>query len=229
MGTVNDIFSFEIANRNFDRNSMKEVYWKTPSDPMTQTADKVQYVYHIRMQPFVGETILPLNRMPEIQGCEGVYEKAKAKYKGREWQMERVVTPFQCKWNDVVFLGPIHPHLMYQEMQEIGYCPEDLEFFQIPASKLNREQTTVWKWLDFPMMDSIHNHLDSYCSFDGYQEMRQLPISTREWYKINYQPERQDPRPPLIFYGIPHILYRGEIDISDKDVTVIQWKTPRDS
>src|SRR5687767_12191852 len=75
-------------------------------------------VYHLMSPGFAGEMLYPLaelrHRLPET------YAAARAKYAGREWLLERPVPPLGCRWQDVVFLSPISPRLIYGALHRLG-------------------------------------------------------------------------------------------------------------
>jgi broad-specificity NMP kinase len=92
-----------------------------PPQYLIHSAKKTQYVYAIRREGFVGNTLYPLNQMKEMENYQNIYRVAIKKYEGRKTIMKTHITVLNCLWNDVIFLMPLHPHLMYRKLKEIGY------------------------------------------------------------------------------------------------------------
>lgn len=209
-----------------------EVYWEAPEYlkklEAVKTAGKVHCVYHIKRRNFIGNFILPLNRMPEFEGFSEIYKQEITKYEGRESLLSLIIPSLNCLWNDVVFLSPVHPHKHYEKYKKIGYTPFSAFFFKIPVEVLKDKRVTVFKWLDYPAEDPIHDSIESYCELDldKYQEMDDLPDDTKELYESYFNSENPLNYPPYNFYRIPHVLCQDPIDILDERITVINWADP---
>ncbi|PJD95020.1 MAG: hypothetical protein CK425_09755 [Parachlamydia sp.] len=209
-----------------------EIYWDTPEYTsqleVLKASEKTQYVYHFRARNFLGDWIVPLNMMPYLEGFTEIHQQAIAKYQGREELLKLVIPTLNCLWNDVVFLSPLHPHKHYEAYTKMGFTPRKRQFFKIPIDVLKEKRTTVFKWMSYPLDDSIHDTIDSYCAIDfaKYQEMKQLPHDTEEFYRLNFDPANPDLYPPFNFYRIPHILCQDPIDLLDERITIINWEDP---
>lgn len=209
-----------------------EIYWNTSTYRSIPDSEKKQYVYHRRLDNFIGNQIIPLNRMPELDGFAAVYEKAIAKYKGREKTLTCVIPSLNCLWNDVIFLSPVHPHKHYEEYRKIGYAEKPkLQFYKIPIEVLKDKRVTVWKWLSYkkyPKNHPIHDSLESYCSLDflHFTEMQDLPEDTKEHFRNSFDPKHPEIYPKYNWYRIPHILCQDPIDLTDERITLIEWSDP---
>lgn len=175
--------------------------------------------------------VYPLNLMPFLDGFSEIYELAISKYVGRESLLSVVIPTLDCLWNDVIFLSPVHPHKHYKEYEEIGFTPKNVQYYQIPIALLEGKRLTVWKWKSYkiyPPSDPIHDSLESYCDFDFalYQEMEELPEDTKEFYRLNFDPENPTQYPRFNWYRIPHILCQDPIDLSDPRIKLIDSKDP---
>lgn len=198
---------------------------------LLKEASKTQYVYHRRTADFKGNSIIPLNMMSTLEGFSEIYTKAVSKYEGREYVTKIVIPTLQCLWNDVIFLSPLHPHMHYQKYREIGFAPKKVEFFKIPVDVLRNKRVTVYKFPSykiFPSGDPKRYESSSFYPFNclSYQEMRDLPHETKQYYLENFIPENPEKYPPLNWYRIPHILCQDPIDLSDKRITVIKFEDP---
>lgn len=206
-----------------------EIYWEVPPYSL-RAVPKQRYVYHRRVSNFQGDWIVPLNRMRETEGFEAMYQKFVSKYEGREWVMERVIPSLHCLWNDAIFLSPLHPGKHEREYRRLGYTclPTHVQTFKIPIECLKGKRLSVWKWFShtkYPRTDPIHDTLESYCDFDVdlYQEMDDLPQTTKEYYAKCFDPEHPNRLPQYHWFEIPHILCLDPIDISDPRITLVDF------
>ena len=62
---------------------------------------------HLIPKNLKGDLLLPLNEIRKED--EELYQSHGKKYKGREALMECNIPRLNCKWNDVIFLLPVHP------------------------------------------------------------------------------------------------------------------------
>lgn len=192
----------------------------------------VQYVYHRKSPYFVGNWVVPLNKMPTLADFEttykDIYELEICKYSGREEVMQRTIPPLgNCKWNDVNFLSPIHPHYIYDELQKIGVPTDQVSsnhFFRIPITKLNLDPTVTTMW-SYPLPSGMQLPPDSFSRIDPdtYKELDALPEATTRYYRDEFFKRKKR---PLLFMAVPHILTTEPIDVT-KDVSIIDWRNPR--
>lgn len=228
MASENQVISLPSLTEETD-----EIYWETSEYlsrlQNTKTASKVHYVYHRRLDNFVGDWIVPLNMMPYTDGLLGIYKQAISRYQGREYLLTRIIPTLNCLWNDVIFLSPLHPNHHYKEYKRIGFTARRIQFFKIPIEVLEEKRVTVKKWLSYrkyPPEHPIHEAIDSYCAFDlsHYQEMDELPNDTKEFYMQSFDPANPALYPPFNWYRIPHILCQDSIDLLDERITIINWE-----
>lgn len=190
---------------------------------LLKTANKTQYVYHTRREPFQGNFILPLNSMVAKESFADIHKIQDAKYLGREYLKKIVIPPLNCLWNDVIFLSPLHPQKHFDKYKELGFSPTKREYFQIPVEVLKEKRVALWK---FPILPS--KHPDTYAPsqferFDwkSYKEMSELPEETVQFYRQSFDPKEPNKYPRFNWIYIPHILCQDPIDITDKRIKLI--------
>ncbi len=215
------LFSFEETD---------DIYWETAPYKLKPIPPK-RYVYHLYRKNFIGHWIVPMNKMPEMEGFSEIYRQCVSRYHGREETLQWVILPFNCLWNDVIFLSPLHPHHHYEEYRKIGFSLPKVLFYKIPIEILEDKRVTVWKWLSYKKYsksDPIHRSMESYCALDfsHYQELADLPEDAKEYYQICFDPEHPNISPKYGWYRVPHILCLDPIDISDERITLIDWSDP---
>jgi hypothetical protein len=164
-------------------------------------------VWHALPERMVGPTLHPLN---ELRGHDpGAYERARAKYGGREQVLTMRVPLLDCLWNDVLHLSPVHPRELVEALTSVGLAPDRRRFLAIDAAELDPTLTVLflnstgrecrfdpdqWEWLD---VSSLERHA-------------RLPEATREYYRAC----ARDGTRPRLFAHIPHVLFRGSLDLS---------------
>lgn len=190
-------------------------------------SESVQYVYAIRREGFKGDTLLPLNRMKEMEGFQDIYAKQIEKYKGREHVMEIVIPVLNCLWNDVVFFSPVHPNLIYQELKKNGYDVPERDFFQIPIEVLLGKRTTCWLF-ERKLNDERESETLLASEFkevgSDYEELYTLPEETISYFK-ELKASKPDEH-PLLFMYIPHVMCQDPISVADKRISIIKWSEP---
>ena len=152
-----------------------------------------------------GSILFPLNELKEI--FPDVFAKAMKKYSWREKLLDQHIAPLDCLWNDVIHLSPVHPAKLKHAMQKAGRPMNfDWKFYEIDASLLDPTKTVVYIGSPSDMIET------DFFAFDpnDLEKYSTVPEATKVYYKrIADRGER-----PLTFHLIPHILFRGSIDIS---------------
>lgn len=151
---------------------------------------------------------MPRNELKKIS-CD-LYEEKSQKYQGREFVSGKAVEPLGCRWGDVVFLSPVHPSLIRAELSKYKETNEK-QFFVIPINSLNSEDLAMF-WYD----NSNESH------YDDVSVLREIDLGgLSDITKRHYERSFAQGKHPLLFHGLPHVLYRGKIDVSDLEV--INW------
>lgn len=156
-----------------------------------------------------GDILHPLNILKEKY--PEIYEEHKSKYKGREKIMELIIPRINCLWNDALHLSAIHPKMVKDAIAETGGRSDYKMFcYQIDPHVLDPEKATVYLYSS-PSLDMEKE--EDFIEFkpDEMDKYSLLPKETINYYKESYQNKRI----PLAFNRVPHILYRGSINIKD--------------
>jgi hypothetical protein len=170
----------------------------------------MSFIYHGVPEQMAGSIIEPLNQMrtnnPEL------YEKYAQKYKGREELMKRRVPVLDCLWNDVVQFLPFHPRKVFELQKALGLIDEipDYRYFQIDTDVLNPEKLAVY----FKTAPGEENaHVEMFNDVDP-TEIQEVPPATVAYFKTLIGTGEQ----PFNYQFVPHVLYQGEVDISNAPV-----------
>ena len=150
-------------------------------------------VYHLVPDSMQGNILYPLNRLKVL--FPEIYETENAKYNGREKTREIYIEPLRCYWGDVVFLCPVSIELIQKRQQLKKGNP--LRFYEIETDTLDHSMLAVGLF-QFEPFKPDDSYTRPYPKFEGAFE----------------EALRTGNHPPFLFLGLPHVVYKGTIDIS---------------
>lgn len=177
----------------------------------------MQYIYHLKPDPFEGTCLIPLNLMDKNSS---LYQKHVKKYEGREELMNTIIPKLNCKWNDVVQFSALDPQIIALKLKE--FRPElkitKAEYFKIPVEKIvSKYEAAVFtrhpnqKKGDYSIQDEDIELLN----ISSYKELSEVPKLT-----INYWSDvKKSGGPYLWFPYVPHIFIKGIIDTTDFEIS----------
>ncbi len=160
-----------------------------------------------------GAVLYPLNKLKEMKPAQ--YEQQALKYKGRESLMQERLPIVDCLWNDVIHCTPIHPEKIISALCVIGLRPPNLRYFKIPVSLLEGMDVIYKQYTQEDVLD------EADCErFDAgkYNELDQIPVRALQYYRESVRQRKR----PLMFHFIPHVLVKGEIEISDVEIVEVE-------
>lgn len=173
------------------------------------------FVYHFRPQKLIGETLMPLNMLKDLN--PQAYDIQAAKYKGREKLLTRKIPLLNCLWNDVLHFSPINPQLILDCFRENGLDDserEPLKVFKIPIEKLDEENTICFQSfnLDYGSFDP---ELEKYWHFKK-SEYRELQSVEDQQIKI-WKQDRENNRKLFWYSHTMHILSKTNLNTAELD------------
>ncbi len=182
-----------------------------------------QYLYHRVPEDMTqneeGKDVLyPLNVLKEK--FPGLYEVKVQKYLDSDYRKSipnRIIPELNVTWGDVVQLTAVHPEDLKKELVKAGFEPKELKFYQIDPDLLNKEDTKIFLYKDDLDKDDMENY-ESYNSKD-LEKHSIMPNSTKQYFKETSDKKER----PLLFVHIPHILHKGQIDVSDFPVISVSF------
>lgn len=179
-----------------------------------ETGREKKYLYHMVPTDMRGTTLHPLNTLKEAH--PDVYTSVTEKYRGRSEVTQQFIPTLQCAWEDVLHLTAIHPENLKKALVEAGLQPSEMKFFQVDPGLLDPAKTTVYLYRDVSGGDIPD---DDYAPFDPNALDSHAVIG--ELTKRHYKERALKGEQPLLFVGIPHVLHRGSIDISNLPVITV--------
>lgn len=165
-----------------------------------------KYLYHMVPKEMKGSFLYPLNEYKYTD--PDLYEANIKKYEWREYLLQTKIELFDCLWNDVVFLSPVHPAEISEEQKTAWFPKKRIKkWFKIPVSMLDSDKLGV--------VYNIRNY--TALTDDLLDRIAHLPEKTKAYYKECFAVWKR----PLILGNAPHVLYKGSIDTTDVEIIEI--------
>lgn len=161
------------------------------------------YLYHMVPRNLKGSFLYPLNvlkkKFPEI------YEKENKKYVGREVLKKRKIPFLNCLWNDVLHFTAVHPSRFYKELKKVGFPMKKFEWYKIDSKLLDSDKIVIYRYRYGKGDERDFSRFDSKKLIN----FRKIPKKTIQYYKDRFKKKER----PLLFHFVPHILYKGSLDV----------------
>jgi len=169
------------------------------------------YIYHAKKPDFVGDRLYPLNtlkgRLPEV------YAGAVKKYEGREWLMDVKISTLNALWNDVIHFSLMHPSLIHETLSNIGFEHHKYsrEWFEVPVEDILKLPAVIYK--NTRKDRDSHEFIET--DFVAVNELRVRELSGMPGRNLVYYKECFAGKTwPLLWGFAPHVLLKGELDVS---------------
>ena len=189
---------------------------KAPTPQNQPESDKEKsFLYHMVPADMQGTVLHPLNSLKDIN--PELYLSKAGKYDDRKHIMEQFIPTLECAWNDVLHFSALNPQELKQALVEAGMEPKEMKFYQIDPSLLDPKQTTIYLYQEKENEDKMNP--DNFSDYDPEKLSAHsvLPQLTRDYYKEKFGKGER----PLLFVGVPHILHKGSIDVSNLPVIIV--------
>ena len=175
----------------------------------------MSFIYHGVPDDMRGTHLIPLSGMRR-QDPKLAAEYAK-KYDGRRKKvMERRIPLLDCRWDDVVQLLPLHPQKVFALQKELGLITEiyPYRFYKINVADLDPDKTAVF----FKTAAGEDNVETKWLKDVDLHSLQDLPEATRAYYETLMGTGEL----PFNYQFIPHIVYKGELDISTAQIITLE-------
>jgi len=170
----------------------------------------MSYVYHGIPEDMKGTELIPLNEMLKVDPV--LRTKYLEKYEGREEILKRKIPLLDCLWNDVVQLLPLNPLQLFELQKTMGAISEipDYRYYRIDVTKLDPARTAIY----FKTAPGEKNVTVKWLSDVNLEDLQSIPEATKRYYESVIGTGE----PVFNYQFVPHILYRGTIDVSDAEI-----------
>lgn len=169
----------------------------------------MSYLYHRVPANMAGTTLYPLNALRAVS--PEAYEFHVQKYMGREKLMRERIPMLECLWNDVLFMSAVSPQDFCRAYYAAGFPKvRAMNFYRIDPRTLPEQNFVVINRMAMnePRGYVPYRHIDlpAYAS---------VPPETYAYWQS--ERAKKNDR-PMLWMHIPHILYRGPIDVSGLEI-----------
>lgn len=167
------------------------------------------FLYHIVRKDLFGKTLYPLNQLKNVN--PDLYIEHNSKYANRKHITELYIPQLQCYWGDVIHLSAVHPNTVIQKLHEAGSTKQySYPYFEIDPHQLDPSSTVVYP--NNPRENPNQLTEKDFVPYDpeDIRKWAYIPEETFEYYKSQIMANKD----PLLFLFVPHILYKGTIDVS---------------
>ena len=156
-----------------------------------------------------GNTLYPLNTLKNK--FPDIYKKQNEKYSGREIVKGRKIPFLNCLWNDVLHFTAVHPSKFKKEQKKAGLPSRKLEWYKVDARLLDHDKTLVYLY-KYKKDKSRYMDKDNFTKFNSNKvnNFKKIPKRTSQYYRVEIRKGNR----PLLFHFVPHILYKGSLNIS---------------
>jgi len=169
----------------------------------------MNYLYHMVPDKMKGNFLIPLNALKKKY--PSAYREEVKKYKGRESILKIKVPILNCLWNDVIHMTSVNPKDLKKALDDAGRSKDSqkMKFFRINSSELDNKSIILFL---YSHQGKISNKED-YTAFkpSNLKKYAKIPSKTKKYFKESYLKRER----PLMFHLVPHILYKGKINIKN--------------
>lgn len=129
--------------------------------------------------------------------------------------MKKKIGPLNCLWNDVLHFTPVHPSKIIRELKKAGVEMKKLRWFKINAKDLDSEKTIIYLY-KFKKREKDFMSEDNFTSYNPNKisKYNKIPEKTKRYYKQEVKKGNR----PFRFHLTPHILFKGNLNISKAKV-----------
>ena len=162
-------------------------------------------VYHLKPTPFKGSQLLPLSILEQKYPALAINEQDK--YKDRKELQTKEIPLLKANWSEVLFLSCLNPTLIFIALELLGLLdlrniPEILAF---PIQTLKKQPSCLYQ------EDEQGKETFKAFKLNDYKEVTAPPNATLQYFLQCVKTGEK----PLLFFGVPHVLLKGSLPISE--------------
>ncbi len=182
--------------------------------PSGERADKEAYLYHLLPVNLRGNILYPLNAL--IERFPDIYKRQVKKYAGREYLTRQRIPRLNCLWNDVLHLSPVSPLKIKQALITAGSDPNfTISCYRIDPAMIEARNAVVY------LFDNERDIMEEndFMAYDPSEiaEFSPMPPATIDYYRKMIGKGQW----PLVYHRIPHILFKGTLNITDLPIVSV--------
>lgn len=176
------------------------------------------FIYHWVPKDIRGDVLYPLNIL--AQSHPEVAEKHIQKYKDRGSRvLEQYVPILNCLWNDVLHFSITDPQRVVDELGKFGEKREFI-FYKVDPHLLESGKTVLF--INREREPGTLPRVEEFIAYDpnDLEKWNYFPEETSQYYEKRYA----EGKTPLVYHGLPHVLYKGNLSVSDLEIVKFQSK-----
>lgn len=167
------------------------------------------FLYHRKPLQLLGSRLVPLSKLKELD--RELWKRARKKYRGREKVIRSRIPPLGgCLWSEVHFFSPVHPAKIEAALVRAGHTTSPVGYFVIDASLLDPACAVIMREGHSLRRKRLYEPF----SIEALSAYGEVPRRTERYYRDRAERGER----PFLQRGIPHVLYRGTLNISDMSV-----------
>ena len=160
-----------------------------------------------------GDTLFPLNKLKDI--FPELYTKAVDKYNGREHVTRQKIPFLDCLWNDVLHFSAVHPLEIKKALIAAGHKADfDFKCYEIDPHSLDKAKTIVYLHKQEFMRDKMNPNNFTQYDHGLVGNYSFLPDLTKDYYREMIKEGKE----PLLFHGVVHILFKGQLNVDNLNI-----------
>ena len=178
---------------------------------------QTSYLYHRVPADLKGHILYPLNQLKSIY--PSLYVTQAASYQGREAVMQARLPILDCLWNDVIHFSPVHPSKVQQALADAGFARKQRRYYEVEPLEKGFNATNAVIFLHQRVnLEKFRLEEADFRVFNlaGLSSLGEIPEATEAYYREMFEQGKN----PLTYLYVPHILYKGRLDI--RGVKVIE-------
>ncbi len=171
-------------------------------------------LYHRVPDNMKGDVLVPASSLQHLD--QEIYDKAVGKYSGRETWLDDFIPSLNSTWRDVINLSPVHPKHIRKALIEAGRSDSpEMGFYEIDPIALSKDNTVIY----VPKPGVTKPGPEDYIKYNPEDIIKysDLPEETKRHYREMVNKGKN----PFLFQNVPHILHKGEIDVSRSKIVKI--------
>lgn len=174
------------------------------------------YLYHLVPKNLEGNILYPLNILKEKM--PHIYESHFGKYVGREHITQRTIPRLNCLWNDVLHFSAVPPVEVKKALADAGYDKEfTATYYEIDPKVLSPQDTIVYIYSHGGTTDEPREEDFVPYNPERIGDISVLPQAAKDYYKQTVSSGKK----PLFYHLVPHILYKGSLDVSNTPTVLV--------
>lgn len=170
----------------------------------------MNYLYHKVPEGMQGSILYPLNMLKDTH--PDIYQIEVKKYEGREHIKEQRIPLLNCLWNDVLHFSAVNPIHIKQALIDAGRGADFImNYYQVDPELIKQKDAVVYLYAHDGINDKLSEK--NFVPYDSHEvgKFSVMPQATKDYYKETISHGGR----PLLYHRVPHILYRGTIDVTD--------------